>query len=98
MDGNLHICGLFGNPDTQADQLLRLLGRFYKHLGQMSKLKIAPRGCKQLMPGLKFEKLVELTCTRLTNPLYNFVANVQKVSHSKYELASSSLAVINKII
>ncbi|KAK4742659.1 hypothetical protein SAY87_000660 [Trapa incisa] len=64
--------------DFQANHLLRLLARFYKQLGQMSKLKIAPRGCKQLLPGLGFEKLTEQTCKQLTIPLYSFVSEMQK--------------------
>ena len=65
--------------EPQAEHLLRLAAKFYKHLAQMSKLRIAPKGCKQLLPSLKFEKLVELTCKQLTVPLYNFVMLVQKV-------------------
>ena len=45
----------------------------------MSKLRIAPKGCKQVLPGLKFQKLVELTCRQLTVPLYSFVALMQRV-------------------
>ena len=45
----------------------------------MSKLRIAPKGCKQVLPGLKFQKLVELTCRQLTAPLYSFVALMQRV-------------------
>lgn len=79
--------------DTQAEQLIRLTGKFYKHLAQMSKLRISPKGCKQLLPGLKFQKLVEITCKQLTAPLYNFVALVQR---NQQENAKSK-AFINKI-
>jgi Fanconi anemia group I protein len=48
----------------------------------MSKLRIAPKGWKQLFPSLKFQKLVELTCKQLTVPVYNFVMLVQKVQLS----------------
>lgn len=65
--------------DPQAEHLLRLITRFYKHLARMSKLRIAPKGCRQLLPGLKFQKLVELTCRQLTVPLYSFVALMQRV-------------------
>lgn len=75
-----HLCFLSTSADSQANHLLRLLVRFYKQLALMSKLKIAPRGCKQLLPGLGFEKLTELTCKQLTIPLYSFVAEMQKVS------------------
>lgn len=46
----------------------------------MTKLCIAPKGSKQLLPGHKFQKLAETTCRKLTSPLYNFVALVQRVS------------------
>lgn len=65
--------------DPQAETLLRLAARFYKHLAQMSKLRIAPKGCKQVLPSLKFQKLVEITCRQVTVPLYNFVAEMQRV-------------------
>uniref|UniRef100_A0A2N9H7A5 Fanconi anemia group I protein n=1 Tax=Fagus sylvatica TaxID=28930 RepID=A0A2N9H7A5_FAGSY len=71
---------LMSLKEPQAEHLLRLAAKFYKHLAQMSKLRIAPKGCKQLLPSLKFEKLVELTCKQLTGPLYNFVMLVQKLS------------------
>lgn len=65
--------------DTQAEFVLRLAARFYKHLAKMSKLRIAPKGCKQIFPSLKFQKLVEVTCKELTVPLYIFVEIMQKV-------------------
>ncbi|GAB4843630.1 hypothetical protein Ancab_013595 [Ancistrocladus abbreviatus] len=64
--------------DPQAEQLLRLAARFYKQLAQMSKLCISPKGCKQFLPTLAFQKLVEITCRQLTVPLYNFVAQMQQ--------------------
>ncbi|KAL5701318.1 hypothetical protein ACHQM5_026665 [Ranunculus cassubicifolius] len=64
--------------DPQAEQFLRLTGRFYKHLALMTKLRIAPKGCQQLLPGTKFIKLAETTCKKLTAPLYNFVDVRQK--------------------
>ncbi|KAF5452322.1 hypothetical protein F2P56_027331 [Juglans regia] len=79
--------------DTQAEHLLKLAARFYKHLAQMSKLRIAPKGCKQLLPSLKFQKLGELTCKQLTVPLYNFVMLVQK----KQQENPSSKGIIRKI-
>ncbi|KAF3456246.1 hypothetical protein FNV43_RR00896 [Rhamnella rubrinervis] len=84
---------LMSLKDPQAEQLVRLAGRFYKHLAQMSKLRIAPKGCKQVLPTLKFQKLVEITCTQLTAPLYNFVAEMQK---SQLENANNR-GIINKI-
>lgn len=69
----------FVYADPQAETLLRLAARFYKYLAQMSKLRIAPKGCKQVLPSLKFQKLVDITCKQLTVPLYNFVAEMQRV-------------------
>lgn len=68
--------------DSQAEHLLKVTGRFYKLLARMTKLCIAPKGCKQLLPSPKFQKLAEVTCSRLTSPLYNFVALVQRVNSS----------------
>ncbi|KAK9139320.1 hypothetical protein Scep_009001 [Stephania cephalantha] len=65
--------------EPQAEQFLRLTARFYKHLSLMTKLRIAPKGFRQVLPGLRFEKLAEMTCKRLTAPLYNFVALMQRV-------------------
>ncbi|KAK9288581.1 hypothetical protein L1049_017040 [Liquidambar formosana] len=79
--------------DPQAEQLLRLAARFYKHLARMSKLRIAPKGCKQLLPSLQFQKLVEQTCKQLTVPLYNFVALMQKDQPGN----SKTKGIINKI-
>ncbi|XP_042516364.1 Fanconi anemia group I protein isoform X2 [Macadamia integrifolia] len=64
--------------DPHAEQLLRLAARFYKHLASLTKLRIAPKGSKQLLPGVKFQKLAEITCKKLTGPLYNFVALMQQ--------------------
>lgn len=69
----------FVSADSQAETFLRLAARFYKHLALMSKLRIAPKGCKQVLPSLKFEKLVDITCKQLTVPLYDFVAEMQRV-------------------
>ncbi|KAM4126898.1 hypothetical protein ACJW30_02G049000 [Castanea mollissima] len=84
---------LMNLKEPQAEHLLRLAAKFYKHLAQMSKLRIAPKGCKQLLPSLKFEKLVELTCKQLTVPLYNFVMLVQK----KQQENAISKGIIKKI-
>ncbi|CAL5395694.1 unnamed protein product [Camellia sinensis] len=58
--------------DSQAEHLVRLAGRFYKNLARISKFQISPKGCKQVLPSLKYQKLVEITCKQLTAPLYNF--------------------------
>ncbi|XP_068658858.1 uncharacterized protein [Aristolochia californica] len=64
--------------DPQSEQLVKLAGRFYKCLARMAKLCIAPKGCKQPPPGNKFQRLAEVTCKKLTAPLYNFVAMIQR--------------------
>lgn len=65
--------------DAQAEHLLRLAAKVYKNLSRISKLRIAPRGCKQVLPSLKYQKLVEITCRELTAPLYKFMVQMQKV-------------------
>ncbi|MQM05472.1 hypothetical protein Taro_038280 [Colocasia esculenta] len=65
--------------DSQAEQLLKLSAKFYKLLARTAKHQIASKkGGKQLLPGHKFEKLAEVTCKRLTVPLYSFVASMQR--------------------
>ncbi|XVF38742.1 hypothetical protein REPUB_Repub20aG0127800 [Reevesia pubescens] len=84
---------LMSLKDTEADHFLRSTARFYKHLAQMSKLRIAPKGHKQLLPSLQFQKLVELTCKQLTIPLYNFVAEMQQAQQEN----ANGKGIINKI-
>ncbi|XVF66198.1 hypothetical protein PTKIN_Ptkin10aG0016300 [Pterospermum kingtungense] len=79
--------------DSQAEHFLRLTARLYKHLALMSKLRIAPKGHKQGLPSLQFQKLVELTCKQLTVPLYNFVAEMQLAQQEN----ANSKGIINKI-
>ncbi|XP_058083253.1 uncharacterized protein LOC131231163 isoform X2 [Magnolia sinica] len=64
--------------DPHAEQFLKSTAKFYKHLAHMTKLRIAPKGCKQPLPGQKFQRLAEVTCKKLTAPLYNFVALMQR--------------------
>lgn len=59
--------------DTQAEHFLKLTVKFYKLLTRMSKSQIAPKGYRQSIPSLKFQKLAEVTCKMLTAPLYDFV-------------------------
>ncbi|XP_020407561.1 uncharacterized protein [Zea mays] len=59
--------------DTQAEHFLKLTVKFYKLLTRMSKSQIAPKGYRQSIPSLKFQKLAEVTCKMLTTPLYDFV-------------------------
>ncbi|KAG4182730.1 hypothetical protein ERO13_A09G063000v2 [Gossypium hirsutum] len=84
---------LMSLKDNQAEHFLRLTSRFYKNLALISKLKIAPKGQKQLLPSLQFQKLVELTCKELTVPLYNFVAEMQQAQQEN----ANSKGMINKI-
>ncbi|KAK8681021.1 hypothetical protein V6N13_053428 [Hibiscus sabdariffa] len=84
---------LMSLKDSQAVHFLRLSARFYKNLAQISKLRIAPKGHKQLLPSLNFQKLVELTCKELTVPLYNFVAEMQQVQQE----SGGGKGMINKI-
>ncbi|XP_024007670.1 Fanconi anemia group I protein homolog isoform X2 [Eutrema salsugineum] len=86
---------LMNLKDSQAAQFLRLTVRFYKQLAQIVKLRIAPKGCKQNLPSLKFQKLVELTCRSLTVPLYPFLAEMQK--EQQESVSSNSKGIINKI-
>ncbi|MCL7040151.1 hypothetical protein MKW94_023675, partial [Papaver nudicaule] len=79
--------------DVLAEQFLKLTARFYKYLALMAKLRIAPKGCKQLLPGAKFEKLAEVTCRSLTAPLYKFVNLMQ---NNQQENAQSK-GILNKI-
>ncbi|CAE6230013.1 unnamed protein product [Arabidopsis arenosa] len=86
---------LMNLKDSQAAQFLRLAVRFYKQLAQIVKLRIAPKGCKQILPSLKFQKLVELTCKSLTVPLYPFLSEMQK--EQQESVSSNSKGIINKI-
>uniref|UniRef100_A0ACD5XKG5 Uncharacterized protein n=1 Tax=Avena sativa TaxID=4498 RepID=A0ACD5XKG5_AVESA len=75
--------------DSQAEQFLKLTAKFYKLLARMSKSQIAPKGYKQFIPGLKFQKLAEVTCRMLTAPVYVFVSTLQQHEqpHKKGTLA-----------
>ncbi|KAK8947102.1 hypothetical protein KSP39_PZI006391 [Platanthera zijinensis] len=79
--------------DSQAEQFLKIAAKFYKILSRMTKIGIAPKGCKQLLPGLKFQRLAEVACRKLTCKLYNFVALVQRNQQENI----SSRGTINKI-
>uniref|UniRef100_J3LNM5 FANCI solenoid 4 domain-containing protein n=2 Tax=Oryza brachyantha TaxID=4533 RepID=J3LNM5_ORYBR len=77
----VHVLSSFADmslKDSQAEQFLRLTAKFYKLLARMAKSQIAPKGYKQTIPSLKFQKLAEVTCRMLTAPLYVFVAIVQE--------------------
>ncbi|KAL3626536.1 hypothetical protein CASFOL_030085 [Castilleja foliolosa] len=79
--------------DTQAEHLLRIAVKFYKNLVRISKLRIAPKGCRQVLPSVKYQRLVEVTCRRLTAPIYNFVARVQK----NQQESSTTRGIVSKI-
>ncbi|KAL6648185.1 hypothetical protein ACP70R_012409 [Stipagrostis hirtigluma subsp. patula] len=77
----VHVLSSFAHmslKDTQAEQFLKLTAKFYKLLTRMAKSQIAPKGYKQSIPSLKFQKLAEVTCRRLTVPLYDFISSVQE--------------------
>ncbi|KAL2470368.1 hypothetical protein Adt_38504 [Abeliophyllum distichum] len=79
--------------DPQAEYLLRIAAKFYKNLARISKLRIAPKGCKQVLLSLKYQKLVEITCRQLTAPIYNFVSQMQQNQHE----SNKTRGVVNKI-
>ncbi|KAL8162244.1 hypothetical protein V2J09_013733 [Rumex salicifolius] len=79
--------------DSQAEQILRFAAKLYKQLALMSKLWIASKSCKQLVPTPNFQKLVEITCKELTSPLYSFIEHVQQ---SQIE-NDKKKGIINKI-
>ncbi|KAF2289157.1 hypothetical protein GH714_029162 [Hevea brasiliensis] len=60
---------------------------------KMSRLRIAPKGCKQLIPSPTFQRLVEITCKQLTVPLYKFVAELQRGQQEN----PNTKVIINKI-
>ncbi|KAL4565776.1 hypothetical protein LXL04_029881 [Taraxacum kok-saghyz] len=79
--------------DLQGEQVVRLAAKFYKNLARVSKFHIAPKGCKQILPSLKFQKLVEMTCKQLTGPLYTFVDAMQQ----KQQESGPNKGILNKI-
>ncbi|KAF3779321.1 hypothetical protein EJ110_NYTH22786 [Nymphaea thermarum] len=60
--------------DPHAEQFLKLAARIYKNLACIAKFCIASKGFKQTIPSNEFQKLVEVTCKKLTCTLYNFMA------------------------
>ncbi|KAL8105360.1 uncharacterized protein LOC141676526 [Apium graveolens] len=76
--------------DPQAEHLIRVATRFYKNLARISKLQIAPKGCKPVLPSHSYQKLVEVTCKHLTAPLYRFVEVMQQQE-------SARKGILNKI-
>ncbi|KAL1806687.1 hypothetical protein ACET3Z_029755 [Daucus carota] len=78
--------------DPQAEHLLRVATRFYKNLARISKLQIAPKGCKPVLPSHSYLKLVEITCKDLTAPLYRFVDVMQQNQQE-----SARKGILNKI-
>ncbi|CAL9136638.1 unnamed protein product [Musa textilis] len=84
--------------DSQAEQLLKMTTRFYKLLAPMTKHQIASKGSKQILPSLKFQKLAEVACIRLTNPLYNFVALVQRNQNAQHKGIISKIKRENRCI
>ena len=64
---------------TIADHFLKVTVKLYKCLASAAKASIAPKGFKQHIPSFTFKMLAEKTCKRLTVPLYNFMAVMQRV-------------------
>lgn len=78
---------------SPADHFLRVAVRLYKLLAAMTKLCIAPKGYKQSLPSSKFQLLAEVTCRKLTAPLYNFMAVMQRDQQENLQ----AKGVVNKI-
>ncbi|KAJ4764510.1 Fanconi anemia group I protein [Rhynchospora pubera] len=92
----VHLLSYFAEmnlSDSQSARFLKLNVRFYRLLARISKLQIAPKGCKQSFPGLKFQKLAEETCKLLTCRLYKFISLVQY----KLEQTAPAKGTLNKI-
>ncbi|CAI9771072.1 unnamed protein product [Fraxinus pennsylvanica] len=79
--------------DPQAEYLVRIAAKFYKNLARISKLRVAPKGCKQVLPSLNYQKLVEITCRQLTAPIYNFVSQMQQ----NQQESNKTRGLVNKI-
>ncbi|CAH9096737.1 unnamed protein product [Cuscuta europaea] len=84
---------LMNLEEAEAEKLLMLAARFYKNLARITKLHSASKGCKQRLPSLKFQKLVEETFRQLTAPLYNFVADMQ----TKQQESEKGKGIVKKI-
>ncbi|KAL2612804.1 hypothetical protein R1flu_024496 [Riccia fluitans] len=61
-----------------AEQLLKTATRFYKCLAAVTRLRIAPKGVPQVPPSSRFQRLAEITCKKLTAPLYIFMSAMQR--------------------
>ncbi|KAG6544322.1 hypothetical protein Mapa_014156 [Marchantia paleacea] len=61
-----------------AEQLLKSATRFYKCLAAATRLLIAPKGVMQVPPSIRFQKLAEATCKKLTAPIYTFMSAMQR--------------------
>ncbi|MCO5611926.1 hypothetical protein L7F22_066185 [Adiantum nelumboides] len=76
-----------------AEQFLRVAVRLYKCLAATTKLCIAPKGYKQTIPSTKFQMLAEVTCKKLTAPLYTFMAVMQRDQQENWQTKGA----VNKI-
>lgn len=68
-------------PGTLAEQFLKFATHLYKCLAASTKMCIATKGFIQILPSNRFQKLAEVTCTKLTAPLYLFMAVMQRDQH-----------------
>ncbi|ONM01926.1 hypothetical protein ZEAMMB73_Zm00001d031000 [Zea mays] len=71
MRTNLKVVDNSGAKRVMCIQSLR--GKKGARLRDMIIGSIAPKGYRQSIPSLKFQKLAEVTCKMLTAPLYDFV-------------------------
>lgn len=76
-----------------AEHFLKVVVKLYKCLAAATKICIAPKGFKQALPSSKFQLLAEVTCKRLTAPLYTFMAVMQRDQQENYQTKGS----VNKI-
>ncbi|KAF3779325.1 Fanconi anemia group I protein [Nymphaea thermarum] len=79
--------------DPHAEQFLKLAARIYKNLACIAKFCIASKGYKQTIPSNEFQKLVEVTCKKLTCSLYNFMA----LKQGDQQEVLKKKGVVNKI-
>ncbi|GLJ10827.1 hypothetical protein SUGI_0135980 [Cryptomeria japonica] len=92
----VHMLSLFTEMSLRtspAEHFLRVASKLYKSLAAVTKLCIAPKGYKQPLPSSKFQMLAEVTCRKMTAPLYNFMAVMQRDQQEN----SQEKGVVNKI-
>ncbi|KAG0630407.1 hypothetical protein M758_1G176000 [Ceratodon purpureus] len=63
---------------AMAEHFLKFATHLYKCLAASTKMCIATKGFIQMTPSNRFQKLAEVACTKLTAPLYMFMAVMQR--------------------